>query len=423
MMSLGIHTFESLPSEWTAKRSWRNSWETIWSGAAYNDPAWSRAVEVRGDSGDPWQSFQKWQTTLLPCVNFGFFPKAMQEWAGEAGDASSWIVSPPPQPWRRRQLGGACLCQFQMLRGPASSALLALRAASLDLRPPTSTYRGKPSSAWRRSARWWRGLAPHPSWRARSKEQKLSVKEKEDPGLPSGWHGDHAAPPSSQGECRWDAEGIAWRLERQVLRKHSGGSARRDERTYHKRWQDHLLRWHAGKKASSISWRRRSKSLPDQGIEKGMADSRGKKRAADETDELSPLPRRKRPAQEMSMKKCMMCKKRRFFFAHSRTTSGRRWGQPRRRWRLRKKRPNRLEPSWLENRDWACHRALWMFRWKGLPPSRALAPPWKFQEHVFPNLGIFLGDDVFSNIGYSREWVIEESDLSHWAPNCAIFSC
>ena len=350
MMSLGIHTFESFALRVSSKEELEEFLrEVICPGAAYNDPV-QGLLKFARTPPIPWQSF-KMTDDAASLRKLWFLAKELckseLERLASGEDASKLKVSVAAATAMEEEAVGRGMPQ------PISDAerpsLFCLTRLARSLVGPAASYEHVPWEAFismeeeRRMER--AGTLPKlKNEVVLSKDQKLSLKEKEDSGMPPGAISDMET-------MRRRLEVRARAAEMLKLAPHGAYRSLNDRyfgsilaevpegmrsptilevKRFDRVVDQDILRWlsrDVGTLEEGIKYHlehRKSnmwqllepviKSLPDQGIEKGVVDHRGKKRAAEETNDLSPLPRRKPPSQDAPQKRCMVCKKRHFPF-------------------------------------------------------------------------------------------------------------
>ena len=352
MNSLGIYTFESFALRISAKEELEEFLrDVICPGAAFNDPTQGLMTFTRTPQV-PWQSF-KMTDDAASLRKLWFLAKELCKSELErmaSGDDSSKV---------KVGVAAATAMEEEAIgRGmprPVTDAerpsLFCLTRLARSLVGPSASYEYVPWEAFvsMEEERKMERSGTMPKIKGEvvlSRDQKLSVKDKEDSGLPPGGVGDMET-------MRRRLEIRARAMTMLNITKHSTYRAlndrylgsilgevpegmrgptiqevRRFDRTLHQE----LLRWlsrDVGTLEDGISFHlegRQShlwqllepviKSLPDQGIEKQDDASLKRKRGAEDGRDLSPIQRRpKKPDQAHDQKrKCMVCKKKHFPF-------------------------------------------------------------------------------------------------------------
>ena len=323
MMSLGIHTFESFALRVSSKEELEEFLrEVICPGAAYNDPV-QGLLKFARTPPIPWQSF-KMTDDAASLRKLWFLAKELckseLERLASGEDASKLKVSVAAATAMEEEAVGRGMPQ------PISDAerpsLFCLTRLARSLVGPAASYEHVPWEAFismeeeRRMER--AGTLPKlKNEVVLSKDQKLSLKEKEDSGMPPG--------------AISDMETMRRRLEvraraAEMLKLAPHGAYRSLNDRY---FGSILAEVPEGMRSPTIlevkrfdrvlhqdilRWLSRDVGTLEEGIKYHLEDHRGKKRAAEETNDLSPLPRRKPPSQDAPKKRCMVCKKRHFPF-------------------------------------------------------------------------------------------------------------
>ena len=349
--SLGIHTFESFALRVSAKDELEEFLrDVICPGAAYRDPTRGLLSFTRSPA-IPWQSY-KMSDDAAALRKLWFLAKELCKSELEklaSGEDSSKV---------RVGIAAATAMEEEAVQNgmpqPVSDAerpsLFCLTRLARSLVGPSASYEYIPWEAFvsmeeeRRLER--AGSMPKVKGEVvLTRDHKLSVKDKEDSGLPPGAISDMET-------MRRRLELRARAMEMLKLTKYNTYRALNDRylgsilaevpegmrgptiqevRRFDRSLHQELLRWlsrDVGNLEDGINYHlegRQSnlwlllepvvRSLPDQGIEKGEGKTKGKRPANEENDDNeSPPPLRRRPPQDQQRRKCMVCKKRRFPF-------------------------------------------------------------------------------------------------------------